>query len=790
MQKTMFLLAAMLLAASSAMAERIDRSEALKTASEFFGGAAGRKMAPAKGDATLRPAGEGRAYYAFNRGEGGGYVIVAADDRADRSVLGYADSGSFSAELMPPAMRWWLDEYARQIDHAATQPAGGRAIPAAPARKDIAPLLTTKWDQTSPYNALCPEYGGGRCLTGCVATAMAQIMRYHKWPERGTGSHSYDWQVDGTTVETLSADFSRSTYNWDAMTDTYGAESTGEQKDAVARLMYDAGVAVNMEYSPVVSNALDIYCASAFVDYFGYDKNLRLLHRSYYTTAEWEEIVYGALSDGRPVWYAGTTAAGGGHAFVCDGYRDGYYHINWGWSGMCDGYFLLQALDPAVQGSGGSSGAYSYMQRAMPGIRPDAGTPVEPLFYATGTFDITPRQATRSDSVTVSGGFFSRTASAVDVAVGLKIVGDDGATHYLACPDSDTCTINYGWDWVEVPLKDFPREEGEYTVFPALHDNATGRWYDIRTPINSQQRYMKAAVSASGDIAFSAPEPVKYNYVATNLRLLSAPYAGNKFKVAVTVTNAGPEYYDNVAVALIPKGTSLMAALSDWTYLFMTEGDSIGLEFAVSAPAEPGEYELAVVASDLTPISAQLPVTVAAAPAGELRLSLTAAPVIVGDGPLAADNISIRAQVECVSGYYGGRIMAGVFPYVEHGTASTVAVFADELYISAGDTATLTFSGSIPNAEVGGDYMAAILYEENGEIVRIPSDNNKVRFTIDALTPVGGVESGGRLSDIEIYSPAGVLMLRQRAAAADLSPLRPGFYIVREDGRTRKVVKR
>ena len=134
--------------------------------------------------------------------------------------------------------------------------------------------------------------------------------------------------------------------------------------------------------------------------------------------------------------------------------------------------------------------------------------------------------------------------------------------------------------------------------------------------------------------------------------------------------------------------------------------------------------------------------------------------------------------------------MAGVFPYVEHGTASTVAMFADELYISAGDTATLTFSGSIPNAEVGGDYMAAILYEENGEIVRIPSDNNKVRFTIDALTPVGGVEAGGRLSGIEIYSPSGVLLLRQRAAAADLSQLRPGLYIVKEDGRTRKVVKR
>ena len=256
MKKTIGLMAALLLMAGTAAAERIDKSEALKIASEFFGTAAGRKTAPAKGDATLRPAGEGRAYYAFNRGEGSGYVIVAADDRAAKSVLGFADSGAFSSDSMPPAMRWWLDEYARQIDYAAgaeRQTDSCRPRLSAPDREDIAPLLTTLWNQNEPYNLLCPEYEGEKCPAGCVATAVAQVMRYHRWPERGTGSHSYEWEVDDKVIDTFTVDFSQSVYNWDAMTDTYGKESTEEQRNAVARLMYDAGVAVDMVYTPQVS---------------------------------------------------------------------------------------------------------------------------------------------------------------------------------------------------------------------------------------------------------------------------------------------------------------------------------------------------------------------------------------------------------------------------------------------------------------------------------------------------------------------------------------------------------
>ncbi len=172
MKKDIALLLVCLLATDFAFAEKIGKDEAHKIASEFLNGPAARKAAPYTGDATLRLAGEGGAYYAFNRGTNGGYVIVAADDRADAQVLGFADKGAFCAESMPAAMRWWLDEYARQLENASAKTSDGNVRTEA-VRADIAPMVTSKWDQLAPYNAFCPEYYGEKSVTGCEATAMA-----------------------------------------------------------------------------------------------------------------------------------------------------------------------------------------------------------------------------------------------------------------------------------------------------------------------------------------------------------------------------------------------------------------------------------------------------------------------------------------------------------------------------------------------------------------------------------------------------------------------------------------
>ena len=791
MQKTMFLLAAMLLAASSAMAERIDRSEALKTASEFFGGAAGRKMAPAKGDATLRPAGEGRAYYAFNRGEGSGYVIVAADDRAAASVLGYADSGTFSAERMPAAMRWWLDEYARQIENAATQPAtAGRVEESLAQREDIAPLLTSQWGQDAPYNQLCPEYGGELCPTGCLATAMAQIMRYHKWPEQGTGSHSYTWKVDGRNMGTLSADFSQSTYNWDAMTDTYGAESTGEQKDAVARLMYDVGVACDMQYNPLGSGATASAAVGALQQYFGYSRSVNLEYREYYTIDEWEELAYSSLAQGLPLLYGGTTSGNEGHAFVCDGYRDGYFHINWGWEGVSNGYFLLSALNPDVQGTGGSGSGYGYnYYQDMMSLRPAKADDVAvPMVCCGGSFGVREASVSLSGAAVFTGGFWNYSAGTFNLTFGVKVVGEDGTATYIESGESGTYDPNYGCSFFRVKASAFPADGKLYSVYPVCRDDATGTWYDIKVQPATGKGYLTAEATAQG-IRFSVPETESGKLEVTGLELVSKAYAGGLFKVKARLTNSGAEYFDDVKVAMVEPGQMRPVAMSDPVLAALRQGESRDAEFTMTASVRAGTYELVVINADDAIISDRMTMTVEESPQSETVLSLPSAPTVAGGGNVSADNISVTAQVECTSGYYNGTFYALVFP--EGDTQNYETMFTSDLYVSAGETATVNFSGQLPGAAVGDRYTLILYYLKGGNILAaINSDNNEVHFTIGSLTPVEGVEASDGPHDIEVYTTAGVRVLRQKADEADLSALQPGLYIVKENGKSRKVVKR
>ena len=798
MKKDIALLLACLLVADVAFAEKIGKDEARKIASEFFSGPSERKAAPYEGDATLRLAGEGSAYYAFNRGTNGGYVIVAADDRADAQVLGFADKGTFSADSMPSAMRWWLDEYARQLEYAPAKTTAGSARTEA-VRADIAPMVTAKWDQLAPYNAFCPEYYGEKSVTGCEATAMAQIMYYHKWPKRGTGSHSYEWIVDEEVMGTLSADFSQSVYDWESMTDTYGENSTKESEDAVARLMYDVGVSIDMVYSSSESGADANDAAPAYVSYFGYDKSLCTLERDYYSTAEWEDIVYGSLEAGRPVLYMGVTPNSGGHAFVCDGYADGYYHINWGWSGMCDGYFLLQALNPEIQGTGGFEGGYNTYQYIVPDIRPDEGGTAEPLIYCEDGFDTDQKEATHETAVMFTGGFGYAAAVSCDVNLGLKVTDTEGNATYVEGLNTASLGTDKRVDNYYVDLAGFPTAAGNYVVTPACQDKATGKWYDIRTAINSNNYCLNASVGQDGSITFSNPEPKEYDLELANFTLKGKPYASTMMTVSGTVANNGLEYYGNIALAIGEEGAfdrdeddeseDDVSIVSEFVRVSLVEGASVDFEFTVSMPDTPGNYELAVVTED-GQILGRTPLTVTEAPDEELALTLSEAPKIVGDGPLSADNINIEASVECSAGYYAGMVYAAVFPHVEQGSVSNVAMFDTELYISSGETQTVNIHGSLPSAQVGDKYFIILYYIHNGSIEKIPADNNRLEFTIGTLTPVGGVEATARPHDIEVYTTAGVCVLRQKAAKADLSELAPGLYIVKENGTTRKVVKK
>ena len=328
---------------------------------------------------TNKPASTEPALYVFNKANNGGFVMVSADDNAV-TILGYSDEGSFDADRMPENVRFWLDYYAERV--AKAQPVNNtkKVRKSAAVTTTVSPLLDIEgiaWNQSEPYNNMCPEDAGGRCVTGCVATAAAQIMRYWKWPVQGNGSHSYSW--NGIT---LSVNFGSATYDWDNMLPNYTGEYTEDQANAVAQLMYHAGVACNMSYSSDASSAYTENMGNGMINYFRYKSNG--YHTQWYTSLSLSEINTMFIEDllaGRPILMGGAAAdRQSGHEFVCDGIdADGLFHINWGWGGSSNGFFALSALDPDQQGIGGSASGSGYSNDIdfMIGLEPDGRAAVD-----------------------------------------------------------------------------------------------------------------------------------------------------------------------------------------------------------------------------------------------------------------------------------------------------------------------------------------------------------------------------------------------------------------------------
>lgn len=384
--KKISLLALIALLPILCMAEVVSEQEALTIATKFMNAPtvnnAGARInrAPRQLSRINQQVVPNQNFYIFNSADGNGYVVVSADDVA-RPILGYSDNGNIDVSTMPENMRWWLGEYNAQIEWAKANNLPQSAEIADEWRKVstgtqqaatvvVGPLLSTTWGQSTPYNNLCPKININNrehtTLTGCVATAMAQIMNYHQWPTHGTGFKSY---TTSTHQFQLSVDLSQTTYDWRNMRDSYtnSTSYSNLQANAVATIMYHAGVASNMNYD-VNESSTDLRLAGyGLTHYFGYSKALYLLsQQSYSSTTSWILTIQKQLNKGFPVLYGGINPnTDGGHAFVCDGYdSDLRFHFNWGWNGDYDNYFFLLALNPGTNN-------YTSNQQAIVNIKPD-----------------------------------------------------------------------------------------------------------------------------------------------------------------------------------------------------------------------------------------------------------------------------------------------------------------------------------------------------------------------------------------------------------------------------------
>ena len=330
-------------------------------------------------------------YYVIDREDSEGFIIVSGDDLA-LPVWGYCEQGWFDYYRLPENLQWWLSEYQSQLqwlrDHPEAHPLKTVAL-----TSSVSPLLKTQWDQIRPYNNYCPATPNGpngHAYSGCLATALAQIMKYYNHPQRGMGSHSYTFEMNGAPM-TLSADFSQSVYQWSKMLNNYySGNYTTTQADAVARLISDAGIALNMKYGAGSSSAFYKDVPEALAAFFDYSPSFNYLLRNSYE-GDWDGTLRSELNASRPIYYFGQKAesyGGGGHAFVMDGYNnDGYFHINWGWGGDYDGYFASGLLSPNG-GSNPTASGYNTSQGAIINIRPDAA----------GEGGVTLRQGVKAES--------------------------------------------------------------------------------------------------------------------------------------------------------------------------------------------------------------------------------------------------------------------------------------------------------------------------------------------------------------------------------------------------------
>jgi len=330
--------------------EPVSRFEAEKIATIWYNHIAELNYCSIK-DVSIRSNDHGTSFYIFEFIEGG-FVIVAGDD-ASLPILACSAENSFPMEINCPSIKEWMDNYSEEISYISKKNLENKStirkwndirneiFPES--TKDVGPLLTTTWAQNTYYNEMCPpdpSGPGGHCYTGCVATAIAQILRYHEFPPQGIGTYSYHHPAYGVQ----SVNFGSAIYDWSAMPDFLTSSNL-----EVAKIMYHSGVSVMMNYGPNGSGAYIERVQQALINYFNYDPDISLLCQQDYSLQmeSWKELIRNDLDNSLPVFYTGDTTTTG-HAFVCDGYRlsDETFHFNWGWGGNYNGWYIIGSLNP------------------------------------------------------------------------------------------------------------------------------------------------------------------------------------------------------------------------------------------------------------------------------------------------------------------------------------------------------------------------------------------------------------------------------------------------------------
>jgi hypothetical protein len=524
---------------------------------------------------TLTTAVKTPSYFIFNIGDGDGYLVVSGSDKT-QSILGYTDNGKYDVNNAPEGLRDWLAELSTAVKTVDSGKLVSLKKSNAPARiaektitKNVVPVLVqSKWNQGSPYNLLCPTYiktlnddgtkkttpEKGTCASGCVATAMAQVMYFWKWPLNPTAtidSYSYNFENKSYTLDALPA----TTFAWDNMTDTYDSKSSTESNNAVATLMEYAGHSVNMGYGPSSGAGVD-RIAPALKNKFGYDSNCHFEGHDNFTYQEWEDMIYSEIAAGRPVLMNAGISTGGAHEFVCDGYDgNGYYHINWGWGGSDNGYFILTVMQPGEQGIEGStsSDGFSLGQGIVIGIQPPTGQPTaaEIVRCRVSDFTLPSGTATCNYNRRTSGLFYPsfkfKTGTSMSKAYSFDLtfgVYDANGKLLTVCDkviENFSITPGYwGPDETYSPTFGAGLADGRYFLKALCRKYGKTEWTKAEL---SDNNYIIADINGKKLTITACPH---IDVTVDTLEIIGNGNVSSEQKVKATLTNNSVDYYNEI----------------------------------------------------------------------------------------------------------------------------------------------------------------------------------------------------------------------------------------------------
>lgn len=544
---------------------------------------------------------EGEAtVYVFNKQDGGAW-IVAANDAVPNGLLGYTDNGGFNVDNMPDNVAGVLYQYGLQVSYAAQAQNSlvrnqklSRSV-----RGAVEPLMKTCFGQTGYYNTLTPTINGKQTPTGCVATAMAQVMMTYRYPACGTGSISYK---PAAMSETLSYDFSSNPINWDAIEiNRWGEASDAAGRQAVAELMLTCGMATKMNYNVGGSGSSLTNASRGMVDYLGYDRGCAVMDRDYFDAQSWDEMLYNELSEGRAVIYSGRSDYEGGHCFVIDGYNtDGYYHVNWGWAADFDGYYLLSALDPRGNGKG-----FNYAEQMIVGLQPRTeANAIRPVLQYNGDVTVEKTEVSRTTAATVkvkaARGIFNQSVDAVTITFGLHLIGTDGTELYVPATSSKTMTRGGGATNYIMNASSFPTT-GRYLATPAVR-TTEGEWNEVQTQSTAERAlYVDCSSSTlvftpeSEMISNESLRDIIVSDVAIREGSINSRQAG--FGLQANFSNTSYNYYvKSLTPTLMDANGNVVATATQFTVeLEALENEMAELNCSLNGSVADGTYTMALV---------------------------------------------------------------------------------------------------------------------------------------------------------------------------------------------------